>query len=463
VLIKNTQLNGRDMVDLRCERGLITEIRDYLEPRAHEALIDARGGALLPGLHDHHIHLHALAAAHSSVICGPPQVTDIEQLELALNAKAGGDWVRGIAYHESVAGELDRRVLDKLVGDRPVRIQHRSGKMWMVNSTAADILELEKNKAMDGIVCDEDGHPNGRLFRLDEWLRSKTGSWGPPDVELVSRQLASYGITGITDATAGNSAEEMDLFTRAVDENRLLQRVLVMGTLELPGTDHRFVERGACKILLDEHKLPDVEELVRVIATAHERKRAVAIHCVTRTELVFALSSMIAAGHYRGDRIEHASVTPDEVLPLMREAQVCVVTQFGFLKERGDQYLEDVEPQYHQLLYRGKAFLDAGIPLAGSSDAPYGSHDPWLTMRAAVERTSGKGKSLGAQERITPEQALALFTGGADVPGISTRKIAIGEVADLCLLDCSWSIARTRLDCRNVLATVKDSKLIYSR
>jgi predicted amidohydrolase YtcJ len=84
-------------------------------------------------------------------------------------------------------------------------------------------------------------------------------------------------------------------------------------------------------------------------------------------------------------------------------------------------------------------------------------------MRAAVERTSADGKSIGAQERLTPEQALALFTCSAGLPGISTRKIAIGEAADLCLLDCSWSIARTRLDCRNVLATVRDGKLIYSR
>jgi predicted amidohydrolase YtcJ len=463
VLIRNAELRGQGIIDLRCERGLVSEIADSLQPRPGEMLIDARGGVILPGLHDHHIHLHALAAAHSSVICGPPQVTDIGQLEQALSAKTGSDWIRGIAYHDSVAGELDRRVLDKLVSDRPVRIQHRSGKMWVVNSAAADILELGKNKALDGIECDGNDRPNGRLFRLDEWLRSKLGSQGPPNVEMVSRQLASYGVTGITDATPGNSADEMGLFGKAIDQNSLLQRVLVMGSLELPVSNHPYVERGAYKILLDEHKLPGVEELVEQIIAAHEMKRAVAIHCVTRTELVFALSSIIAAGHYRGDRIEHASVAPDEVLPLMREAQVCVVTQFGFIKERGDQYLVDVEPQYHDLLYRGKAFLDAGIPLAGSSDAPYGSHDPWSTMRAAVERSTGNGQTIGAQERLTPEQALALFTGSANLPGISTREIAIGAAADLCLLNCSWTTARNRLDCRNVLATVRDGKLIYSR
>jgi len=463
VLIRNVELDGRDIIDLRCERGLVSDIADSLQPHAQETVIDGRGGAILPGLHDHHIHLLALAAAHSSVMCGPPQVTDTEQLRQALNSATGSDWIRGIAYHDSVAGELDSRVLDKLVDDRPVRIQHRSGKMWIVNSIAARMLELEQYKSLDGIECDDRGHPNGRLFRLDEWLRSRMAGQGAPDVGRVSRQLASYGVTGLTDTTPGNSLEEMHLFSRAIDEGRLLQRVLMMGDLDMPASNHRYLERAAHKILLDEKQLPELESLVATIALAHEGRRPVAIHCITRTELVFALSALVTAGHFPGDRIEHASITPDDVLPLMREAQVSVVTQFGFIKERGDQYLVDVKPQYHDLLYRGKTFLDAGIPLAGSSDAPYGSHDPWSTMRAAVARSTGDGKTIGAREKLTPEEALALFTGSARFPGTSTREIAIGELADFCLLDCSWRLARTRLDCANVLATVRDGKQIYAR
>ena len=462
MLIRGAELDGQ-IIDLRCEHGLVSHIGDCLEARPNEALIDAGGGVILPGLHDHHIHLHALAAASSSVICGPPQVNNIAQLERALQAQPGRDWIRGIAYHDSVAGELNCHGLDKLVSDRPVRIQHRSGKMWIVNSMAARLLELEKYKSRSGIECDSQGRPNGRLFRLDDWLRIKMASKGPPDVARVSGQLASYGVTGLTDATPGNSAEEMQLFGRAIDENRLLQRVLLMGDMALPVSPYPYLKQGAYKILLDDKQLPNIEEFVAAIRAAHEDERPVAIHCVTRTEIVFALSSLITAGHHQGDRIEHASVAADEVLPLMREAQVCVVTQHGFIRERGDQYLADVEQRDQAFLYRGKAFLDAGIPLAGSSDAPYGSHDPWLNMRAAVERTSTAGKCLGVNEGLTPEQALALFTGCAGSPGSSARKVAIGEVADLCLLDCSWRVARTRLDCRNVLATLRGGKLIYSR
>ena len=463
MLIKNAELDGNRVADVRCRQGVLSEIADSLDPFPGEALIDAKGGALLPGLHDHHIHLHALAAAHSSAVCGPPQVTDIRQLAAVLSTQPGTGWIRGIAYHDSVAGELNRWRLDALVSDRPVRIQHRSGKLWIVNSVAADILELENNRGLDGIECDDSGRPNGRLFRLDEWMRSKMGLLDPPDLTVVSRQLASYGVTGVTDATPGNSRVEAAAFIQAIEENTLLQRILIMGDMSLPAIIHRFAKRGAYKILLDEYRLPNIDRLTAEISEAHAQQRPVAIHCVTRTELIFALSCIRAAGQYPGDRIEHASVAPDEAIPLMRETGVAVVTQYGFIKERGDQYLVDVEPQDHRLLYRARTFLDAGVPLAGSSDAPYGMSDPWSAMRAAVKRASSNGQCIGAGEKLTPEQALALFIASPELPGSATRRVALGEVADFCLLSRCWGDARHRLDCCDVLATVKDGEPIYCR
>ena len=59
---------GRDgrVRDVRIERDRIAEIADRLAPRPDEDVVDARGGLLLPGLHDHHVHLRALAAASTS-------------------------------------------------------------------------------------------------------------------------------------------------------------------------------------------------------------------------------------------------------------------------------------------------------------------------------------------------------------------------------------------------------------
>ena len=68
---------------------------------------------------------------------------------------------------------------------------------------------------------------------------------------------------------------------------------------------------------------------------------------------------------------------------------------------------------------------------------------------------------LGPDERLTPEQALALFTGPAEAPGAAPRPLAVGAVADLCLLDRPWREARRRLDGEHVVASFVDGSPVW--
>ena len=133
-----------------------------------------------------------------------------------------------------------------------------------------------------------------------------------------------------------------------------------------------------------------------------------------------------------------------------------MVTQPNFVRERGDAYRVDVTPRDRSWLYRCRAFLEVGIPVGGGTDAPFGDPDPWAAMRAAVDRRTLGGAELGRDERITPEQALALFTTTAQAPGGAVRRVAAGERADLCLLDRPWADARETLDASHVIATFRD-------
>jgi predicted amidohydrolase YtcJ len=184
---------------------------------------------------------------------------------------------------------------------------------------------------------------------------------------------------------------------------------------------------------------------------------------VTQTELIFALTALQEAGPLPGDRIEHASLTPDASLTLMQQTGVTVVTQPGFAFERGDQYLRDVASEEQPLLYRCRSFLRHGIPLGGSTDAPYGLPDPWGAMRAAVHRRTAAGRILGEDETLSPEEALALFTSPLEAPGAPPRRVEVGAVADLCLLSRRWKEARTRLLASDVAATFRDGQRIFAR
>jgi predicted amidohydrolase YtcJ len=475
VLIQRARISDdKQCVDIRCQGGRVVALADHLAAQPGEHRFDARGGAVLPGLHDHHLHLYATAAARTSICCGPPAVNDRDQLLRSLRAAVSGDsWLRGVAYHESVAGLPDRWQLDAMVAERPLRIQHRSGKMWLLNSAAVVALALdsaEVERSGSGIERDARGRATGRLFRMDDWLRQRLlqlsgadGSPIPHSLAEVSALLASYGVTGLTDAGANNGAETVASLTLAMQRGQLRQKVLLMGRDDLPEPVQLDLTRGAVKILLDDHCLPTFAALQQRIDCAHEQQRAVAIHCVTATELVFALSALLEAGARLGDRIEHASLAPDDALPLMQQAGIAVVTQPAFIYQRGDQYRRGVPSPQHHLLYRASTFIAEGIPLAGSSDAPYGDLDPWLAMRTAVQRRSREGFGLGIEEALNPEQALALYTSPAEQPGAQSRRVAVGAVADLCVLDRPWQQARVRLSADDVAATVRDGIMIFQQ
>lgn len=403
MLIQHAMLPGGRLADVRVEER-ISEIADSIAPIDSEQVVDANGGAVLPGLHDHHLHLHAMAAAVDSLAVGPPQVRTKEQLAHALRTAVPGPdgWIRGVGYHVSVAGELDRVQLDALVPGTPVRIQHRSGAMWILNSAALSRVGLAD-------------HPDGRLHSADDWAAAL-----PRRVTVltdITGRLARYGVTGITDATPDLSADDVARLSVAHRRGEIPQRL-------------HFLAPG--KRILHDDRL-DVDELIGWVGAHHDNDIPVALHCVTHAQLVVALAALRAAGGHPRDRIEHAAVVPDDMVADLIDTGVTVVTQPNFVAERGEQYLRDVPANEHHQLWRVASLLRAGVPMAASTDAPLGDMDPWAAMRAAVHRTTGGKEVLGPDERVSAEQALGLFLGHAGRPSVP-RTVDVGEPGDLMVL-----------------------------
>ena len=454
MLIRNAEVWGHGRADVLIEDGRIAQVLPSLSTSGRR-IIEAHGAALLPGLHDHHIHLAALAAKRASVWCGPPQVTTRDQLAQAL-ARPGDGWIRGIGYHDSVMGLPSAAELDELVPSRPLRIQHRSGRMWLLNSAALEML-LQKGSPPPGLEI-EAGSYTGRLFDEDDWLRITLAA-APPAFAAIGAELARYGITGITDMTPRNDPAMAAHFAAEMASGALPQHVVLAGALSLADASGPW-RLGPAKLHLHESALPDFDAAAAFIAAAHAQDRGVAVHCVSEVELVFALAAFEAAGTRRGDRIEHASVASDELVARIAALGLQVCVQPHFIAERGDDYLRDVEPRHHAELYRLRAFADAGVALAGGSDAPYGLPDPWTAMAAAVMRRTPAGVAIGADEALSPEEALALYL--ADPADLTRqRSITVGAPADLCLLDHPWDEARGALAADRVRATWISGRLVH--
>ena len=465
MLIRGAQIWAADSAaaqDVRLSGGTIAAI-GRLPPLPGETVLEAQGGLLLPGLHDHHIHLPALAARRASLVCGPPAVTSEETLAAALAAAPGQGWIRGILYHESVMGLPDAAALDRLMPDRPLRMQHRSGRMWLLNSPALALL-LSGAEPHPGLKR-EGGRFTGHLFDADGWLRAALASQPPPLGE-ISRELAACGITGITEMSPGNDAATAAYFGAEIASGALAQRCLLAGTLALAEAPQAGWRLGPAKLHLHEAALPDFDATVRFVAQAHAQGRALASHCTTETELVFTLAALEAAGAApgaaMGDRVEHAGIAPDHLIAEVARLKLAVVSQPHFIAERGDQYRTDVDPADRAALYRLRAFLEAEVPLAAGSDAPFGSGDPWAGMRAAVSRATASGAILGAAEALAPEQALALYLADPERLG-RQRRLAPGEAADLCLLARPWAEARGLLSAGDVRATLVAGRVVFQR
>jgi len=388
-----------------------------------------------------------------SLDCSQLGTNNPEGLAALLRSDAPGDWLRCVGYHESTAGDLDRHGLDRLCASRPVRVQHSSGKLWILNSAAIVRLGLTRETRESGVELDAAGQPNGRLWRMDDWLRRHLPDAAPPNLSALSQRLSAYGITGVTDASYTNDQAAAQYLQHAHERGELCQRVAIMGDESLA--------RGALKIMLDEDDLPELDALVARIKAAHARGRPVAFHCVSHVELLVALSALVEAGPQPSDRIEHAGVVRPEMLQPLAASGATVVTQPGFVSHRGDRFRQASDRDDRDHLYPYASLLAAGVPVAASSDAPYGPVNPWQIMATAVTRRTASGAQLGAGETVSAGEALRGYLSSAQNPGGAARGLEPGCAADLCVINVSLADALQDLVAVQVTHTVIGGKLVY--
>ena len=454
---------GDGRADLRCTGDRITTIARGLTPLPGEEVVSG-AEAVVPGLHDHHLHLLAMAAHRDSVDLGPDRVTgraEVARLLGQADASAGdGAWIRAVGYDERAAGRLDRWALDKMVVDRPLRVQDRTGHLWVLNSAACTLVGLDAD-GPDGAER-ADGVATGRLVDGDDWLGGRLVADRPPVLAAVGTRLASFGVTGVTDATPFDHVDDIAPLAGAVASGDLPQRVVVTGGPGLAGAPlpARLVS-GPVKMMVGDATYPSVDELASWMAGAHGHGRSVALHCASRIAAVLALAAWEAVGSRPGDRMEHGSVLPPEVVARLADLGITVVTQPGFLYDRGDRYLAEVEPADLSHLYRCASLEAAGLGVGGGTDAPFGPDDPWVAMRSAVERRTRAGAVVGADERVTPARALQLFLSDPAAPGGPPRLIGEGGPGDLVLLDCTVGEALADLDAGHVVATVAAGRVVH--
>ncbi len=110
-------------------------------------------------------------------------------------------------------------------------------------------------------------------------------------------------------------------------------------------------------------------------------------------------------------RIEHAALNTDKALKRMKELGVIVSTQPQALRLLGDALREQLGEEHAKRLIPTRTWLDLGVPLCLSSDAPtLPWYSPQVTLAGAMGRTTASNHVFTLDQCLTFKEALRAHT-----------------------------------------------------
>jgi len=460
------------------KQGVILAIGDeasverYKGPKTQ--LIDLKGAAVLPGLHD--MHVHPMGAGLAELTCRFPQGSSAAVIQKAVQQcaakRAKGEWITGGQWDASSFGATppNREFLDRAAPNNPVVLTDISGHSAWANSEAlrlAKISSATPNPPGGIIEKDAKGEPTGLLREAGAAL--VRGIVPPYTPEQNARALKSsldlmlsYGITSLTDAVVDGSI--LNAYATLADRGELKQRVkgcLVWGRAMPGSADPRQPEyiqlrnlyarerfHPTCiKIFLDGvptdgHTAAMVEPYAD--AKGKDDARAKGLLMVPPAALNAALIDFDAQGftvkmHAAGDAAVREGL---DAIEAARKAngfsgQLHEVGHDSFVQMSDIQRARAIGATFEMSPYiwypnpiipdiakaigpeRMKRWIpvkdaiDSGaLVVPGSDWSVVPSVNPWIAIETLVTRQKpgGGGETLATQERITLRQAVDLFT-----------------------------------------------------
>ncbi|TQC41988.1 amidohydrolase [Rhodococcus sp. WS4] len=460
------------------------------------ARVDDMGDAVIsPGFHDAHLHLAMAADNELQLDVSPAQVSSLTGLLDKVGAAAKNNpaqgWVRANGYDDAKMPEgrvLTRWDLDAVTGNVPTIIIHVACHWAVVNSaalTAGGLTEDSEPPSGGEFGRDGTGRLNGILYEraLTDFAYTHGGVVGGPVVpqaglddrvaalgKVVQRWHAA-GLTSVCDALAG--PDDIRLFSEARNRGLLTMRVGFLlaaehydavhhlGLRSGFGDDHlRFVgvkafadgAVGGRTCLMDEpHNLTGDHgiqvltnsELADLVRRVHGDGNRACIHANGDRAIRYVLDEFEAAQRTivrpgLRHRIEHCSLVNDDILRRMHDLGTIAVPFGSYVHQHGGHLIDWYGEERVESMFAHRAFLDAGVTVAGSSDFPCGAIDPLLALQSMTTRTGWDGALIGPSQRISPAEALSIYTAGSAVAsGESDRKgnLAVGQLADFVVLD----------------------------
>ncbi len=492
---------------------------EMIRPRIGPAteVVDLAGRTVVPGFNDAHLHAVLLPARSVDLSDAEHRDEIVRRLQARARETEPGQWVLGYGYDDTATGgHLDRGVLDRVGDEHPVFVFHASLHLYAVNSialTAAGISSETPDPQGGRFERDANGAPTGLISErpaMEMLFVERQPSFMPNDLSTAVAGLEDFirkahrvGITSYTDAMVPvelalaywwldpeSKGMRVNLLLDGEDMgsvSRLTRARRILGAIGLDPFDTPWIRAAGVK-RFHGHSLsgrtarlfepyadrPDYygeepqiaqPELDEKIAEIHELGLQAAIHANGDYEVdmvLLAIERAVSnAPRDHRHRLEHASIMNEALLAKARDLRV-VIAPHSYIYEKGPMIEAYGEARWPHM-FANASIIEHGIANAANSDFPVSGLSPLLRIQSLVTRTSKAGKTYGAEQRITVDQALHAYTmGGAfasfeeDVKG----SITPGKYADFAVLsDDPRDVAPNRISEIDVLATYSGGQL----
>jgi predicted amidohydrolase YtcJ len=459
-------------------RGVIIEVGDEATVARHQGantqVVELQGAAVVPGLHD--MHVHPIGAGQLKTQCifpqgSPPQVV-LDTVESCVAKRARGEWISGGQWDASSFGKqaVHRSLLDRVAPDNPVALIDISVHSVWLNSKALQLAKITKDtpNPPGGIIeRDAQGEPTGVLRESARGLVQ--GVIPPPTPEQTSAalqwslsEMMANGITSFTDA--GLDEGGLQAYAALADQGVLKQRVrgCIAWRPALFGSTQRAtanpIERrnlyvrerfhpDCIKIVLDgvptdghtaamvdayedSAKADDArakgmllvapEPLHAAVIDFDRRGLTVKFHAAGDAAVRAGLDAIQAARKANGfsgvlHDVGHNSFV--QMSDIRRARDLAATFEMSPYIWYPNPIIPDIQKavgtdRMQRWIPVKDAIAAGALVVPGSDWAVVPSVNPWLAIETLVTRRvpGGSGEALGAQEAITLEQAFDMFT-----------------------------------------------------
>jgi len=209
-----------------------------------------------------------------------------------------------------------------------------------------------------------------------------------------------------------------------------------------------------------------------LVTEADKRGALVHIHAIGDRAVTEALDGIEAARKTNGDSgiphtITHLEIVQPQDVP--RFKQLGVIAAMQLIWALKDEFTTDMlepylDPAFMQWIYPANSLLKAGATIAGASDWPVSSPNPFLAIRTAMNRQGPKGVLLD-KEAVSAEAMLYAYTINAAKALRRADRIGSiepGKAADFALVDRDvLSVSAKEIGDTKVVWTMYGGKKVY--